>query len=854
LPYRCVNATAQDAANDHRAFGRLELDRSSGALIPRRLPRSIASGGGHEMKFEEAARRVHLGRSILFTGAGFSFGAKSISGKALMDANGLAAELSARVSEPPLPLDVATDAFLEKFEPKELVHEIQSLFTVCEYQDYHRHISQMPWRRIYTTNYDNLIETCLRAEGVNPRSVTLSDSPGKSLDQGIIIHLNGFSERLNSSYWDPDVVLTTTDYLTDKIRTSDWAEVFRSDLSMADSIIFLGYSLYDLDVARILFENPDIVQKTFFVVGETADRATVRKTGRLGTTLTRNVQDIAPLFPEAGSVDAPVASPFPVNLVRAEFTPSASAPNADEVIAFLTKGDLDENLLAKSVLAGKSDYYIPRVEIERIITSVVDGHRRVLIHSDLGNGKSLACLELSISLSVAGYVIYNFSGSTEGIERDFDYLQSLTVEDRSKSVVIIEDALSFADVVKILTVSYPEIVVIATARSSAVETRLQSISETLSDDYIQFELNELEDDEVKELDALLLSHGLWGEKQGWKADRRTGYIERNCNRHLGSVLLSICKSELVVGRLRDLLKQISNYKDPTYASLVVVLLMAYAGKGVSVSQVCEIVQADLFKTSKTQSNELIKEFVHFNNNRVSVKSPIFSQAVLSELIPDHVIVEMIPDIILRLEQLAGHSDFYRPIVRRLMRFGSVERILSNQNKEEKLVSFYENLRSTGVVNQNPQFWLQYAIARMSFKDYSGADRNFDAAFGLVKGRSYDPYQIENQYARFLLESRTETSLWNDYFDAFDRANFIIKTQMRRVDDGDYPYNVATKYLAFIEVRHSEFDQDQLSRISEWCDELLKIADKAPESIKRRGYWRNFRTSMNSTKDYISDIR
>lgn len=806
------------------------------------------------MKFEEAAKRVHLGRSILFTGAGFSHGATSISGKALMDANGLAVELSGRLEESSLPLDLATDQFLEKFGPKDLVQGLQALFTVKDYKDHHRHLSRMPWRRIYTTNYDNLFEECRRADKATPVSLTLSDEPAASLEVGAIVHLNGFAERLSPSYWDPDIVLTTTDYLTDKVRGSPWADVLRSDLSMSDSIIFLGYSLYDIDIGRILFENPDLIKKTFFVVGKRADRPTVLKTGRLGTTLAKDVGDVSDLFPEPGSSEAPVAAPFPVTLSRADFTPAIAAPRADDVISFLTKGDLDEGFLTQSVLDAKSKYYIPRSEIGRIIDEIENGHRIVLIHSDLGNGKSLACLEACVLLSVAGYQVFIFGGSTDGFQNDFDYLQSLGAEARSRVAILIEDALSFADIVKVLMTNFPELTIIGTARSAALTTRLETVDEVFGGDHISFELNDLSDEEAKELDHLLLSHGLWADKQGWRDDRRMRFIMDDCKAHLSTVLLSVCKSSLVIGRLADLLAQISNYKDPAFDSLIAVLLMAYAGQPTTIARICDIVEADLFKTGRAQNNEILNEFVHFEKNKVAVRSPIFAQAVLSELIPDNILVEKIPQTIYRLEQLAGHDDFYKPAIRKLMRFGGIERILGRQDKEQKLVTFYENLRATGVVSQNPQFWLQYAIARMSFKDYEGADRNFDAAFGLVRGRSYDPYQIENQFARFLLESRTETQLWTDYFEAFEKAHEIVKAQMRRIDEGDYPYNVAGKYLPMVEARHKEFDQQQLDRIVEWCDDLLEIATAAPASIKRRGYWKNFNIAMKAVKDIVREVR
>jgi hypothetical protein len=281
------------------------------------------------LNFEEAARRVHLGRSILFTGAGFSFGAQSVCGKPLTDADGLAAELSKEAGEPTaLPLDLAAEQYLSNVgDEKNLVTLLQETFYVKSFQSYHFELSRLPWRRIYTTNYDNLIETCLRS-GANIRTVaTLSDRPSSGLGTGAIVHLNGFIERISSTNWNIDTILTTGQYLTDKFRISPWAEVFRTDLSMSDAVFFMGYSLYDLDVSRILYENPDVIQKTFFIVGDSAKRETILKASRLGVVISRNVGDVSALFPRVGEPDVLTPSPFTAALSRFEVTPALTVPD-----------------------------------------------------------------------------------------------------------------------------------------------------------------------------------------------------------------------------------------------------------------------------------------------------------------------------------------------------------------------------------------------------------------------------------------------------------------------------------------------------------------------------------------------
>jgi hypothetical protein len=180
-------------------------------------------------------------------------------------------------------------------------------------------------------------------------------------------------------------------------------------------------------------------------------------------------------------------------------------------------------------------------------------------------------------------------------------------------------------------------------------------------------------------------------------------------------------------------------------SIIVSLTLAYAGSKVSISQLSEIAQSDVFKFGSTQSDEIVREFFDIEKNRISVRSPAFAQAVLKQAVSDSVVVELLPEIVGRLDRLRQEIKSYDEPLKQMMRFGFIERILvDNNEKEGKLVTYFENIRSTGVGTSNPQFWLQYAIACMSFQSYADAGGHFQTAFGLAKNRGgYDPYQIEN---------------------------------------------------------------------------------------------------------------
>lgn len=273
----------------------------------------------------------------------------------------------------------------------------------------------------------------------------------------------------------------------------------------------------------------------------------------------------------------------------------------------------------------------------------------------------------------------------------------------------------------------------------------------------------------------------------------------------------------------------------------------------NLSQLCEIVEADLFKMGKYQSDVILAEFIDFFAGRVTVRSPTFARSVLKEAISDNLIIDILPTLVSRLDRLSEQNSVYGETIKALMRFGVIEGVLSENDKEAKLVSYYEAIRASGVGLNNPQFWLQYAIACMSFKDYVHADEHFRTAFGAASRRGgYDPYQIENQYARFLLESRTESQHWGDAYEALKEAHSIIARQMASFTEGFYPYRVARLYLSFAEANDVLISRDQKRRIVEWCQNLLLLSGKAPPDIKKSRYWREAQDRLRQTIEYVAE--
>jgi hypothetical protein len=236
------------------------------------------------MDLDSALERALDGESVLFLGAGFSLGATNSRAEPFESGAQFASRLALAMKLPlSTELPDAAEAFMERRGTAALAKEILQSFRATSVAKHHSSIASVPWRRVYSTNYDNVFELASGKSTRPFRAVTLSDRPGDFEQQEpICVHFNGYVERVTSSLGD-ELKLTDASYISASIEASPWSSVFRLDLAMAKSVFFVGYSLVDLDIARILASTEPLQEKTFFIVGPNPSPRTENRAVRYGT-------------------------------------------------------------------------------------------------------------------------------------------------------------------------------------------------------------------------------------------------------------------------------------------------------------------------------------------------------------------------------------------------------------------------------------------------------------------------------------------------------------------------------------------------------------------------------------------
>lgn len=170
----------------------------------------------------------------------------------------------------------ASELYIEKFGETEMVNFLKKKFTVSEITSSHKYMTSLPWKRIYTTNYDNIIEIGYKKNGKNIYPKVLSDSLSSSGDKRkICVHLNGYIDGLSEEKLTKELKLTTDSYDDTDFVNSEWIDLFNTDLQTADAIFFVGFSMKsDLDIERVVSFNPEVKGKSFFIIDVSASRRT----------------------------------------------------------------------------------------------------------------------------------------------------------------------------------------------------------------------------------------------------------------------------------------------------------------------------------------------------------------------------------------------------------------------------------------------------------------------------------------------------------------------------------------------------------------------------------------------------
>lgn len=409
------------------------------------------------------------GGVVLFTGAGFSVGAKNELNEEVPLARGLARKIAEQIGlNDDLPLTLAAEIYNERMsDDRAFLRLIKRSFTVAHATKAQREIASYPWRRIYTTNYDNLIEFVEpRIESLDRERLAFELELGKQ-----IVHLNGSVRSLRDDSSVNDLQITMGHYFDKDLFDTAWASTFRSDLELCHSIVFAGYSMYDPDVSRIVFSDPSLKEKAFIVQRVDLPIHEERWLGRFGAVLKIANDGLSELVSAIRSDGGPrVSNVSPENfselLIGSSSVKDYVMP--EDVAALLERGIFSRAKYEASRVAGSPDYICKRSVVGEVVDAIKNGERNILLHADMGNGKTVvieaACRDIVGRL---GKQVFFFEGGRTALDFDVAALSRMDTD----YVLVFEGFFENQKEIEIFRSQLSNAIILVSERTASFELR-----------------------------------------------------------------------------------------------------------------------------------------------------------------------------------------------------------------------------------------------------------------------------------------------------------------------------------------------------------------------------------------------
>ena len=164
------------------------------------------------MELQQAINYALDGNALLFIGSGFSIGAKKASGEEFASAGLLAKMLCAECGIPDeeqtSDLGLASEIFQSLKSESELVDYLITEFSAVDVNTTQEIIGSVNWKRIYTTNYDNVMELAYAKNKKLTTPVVLSQKPSDFKDKAsLCVHLNGRVDGLTIDKLNNELIL-----------------------------------------------------------------------------------------------------------------------------------------------------------------------------------------------------------------------------------------------------------------------------------------------------------------------------------------------------------------------------------------------------------------------------------------------------------------------------------------------------------------------------------------------------------------------------------------------------------------------------------------------------------------------
>lgn len=729
--------------------------------------------------------------SVLFLGSGFSAGATNIVNDKLPAGQMLLERLAEAIGESPGDHDLKSiaDAFSHRFDMS--IYEIlYNTFTVSSVLDYQREILSLPWARIYTTNYDDMVSL---VKGSSFPIFTFEEDKPRNLPQSFAVYLHGSIRKAREENAESQLILNSKSYDVIARDHPTWFYEFQRDRRTFDGCYFMGFSLSDHHISGLMAAGETSARRTHFVTRNPPNKHFADRAAPYG--------EIAPIGFDGFAALAKTlpTSPKPANpqslesfkfLRRGIDARPLVAPTPVEISNLVTFGNFSQSRFFNTV---SDDSYVTQRSrsVDSVIT-LLRSNRTVLIHSRLGNGKTIFTSILARDASEKGYKCYLWRRAGKRLAQDLEVIRA-----EGRALIIFDDYDAAIDNVERVLASVPEAKFAVTIRSGQQEVRLHEIVDKLPEPMKRVNLDLFDDDDKRQLRDIL-------NRAGARKDDFDEIIRNS--REIRDIVTHLYNHAQIRDNIRISIEAASS---SVVRILALTSLIKWAGVELDDSDLQELADCDVYGELK-KSGGVGSDFLSGTDDRVEMRSALLSEYLIQRILPAKEVLEACY-VISTISTRRRSDRVFRRLAGELMKYSTLKRFLKfHAGVDQYLYKHYARLSNDKAVNDEPLFWLQYAIFMKQTGDIANAGMFLNTAYDRADViKDFKTFQLDTQaLSIYLLEEIASSSPTVERLEKILSKINLIADMISEQSHRQYAIEVVGEIPAFIEARRHALENSE----------------------------------------------
>lgn len=781
------------------------------------------------MTYEESLKYAIEGEAVFIVGSGFSIGAENqFTGdeRHLWVGSQLAKELAKLTDmDSDVQLDIVSQEYIDVYGESQLINYLKEHYTVKKYDDYYKAFARIKNVQVYSTNYDDLLEKVFNDNGNRVKGYNIETDIRKAQKDKMIMHLNGYVRDLQEETLPESFKLSHLSYNNMKFFDTPWYSYLIDELHSAKAIFIIGLSFSsDLDIRRIV-SSEELKEKIFFIERENLSDSNRKFLNKYGRVLLCGIQRFCEDL-SAVTIDNVTEKKvlFYKSFKKANLRNSLLKAEDRDVYELFFNGKEKDGIYKKDENR-RYETLVNREKVSDIITGIREG-KSYIVYSDLGNGKSIFINQI-IDLCPDMEFYFLKQVVNNKILNEIKHLCS----DGKTKVIICDPANLFLDVLKkFADFDLANIRFIFVMRSSMYDNYYNTIYDVIeSMQNIQFmnpiNLDVLTYEELLELDFLISNYGFYGDLAGLSQNRRINYLKNECKSRFQNILLYLFEALHIIERF---VESIGSLKENSELRRILILtfVSGILELGLNLNDYKILLNInDAERIIKRSKN--CGDLLDIERGKVAVKSSIIAKELMmkTDVFSKDEVFQVLISVMQKLDNLYLGSEKYKNAMINLVSCSYISYVFGYQMDSGKLIEYYEKVKELKFCKNNLFFWEQYAIVCVNINQFDRAERYFKTAYALAKqrGRTFSAYQIDNHYARFLLEKQLYYRNNKDSLAVFIEAHRLLnknsEVERSQKNSRYYKFRVARAYKDYYDAFASRYDQPDKDIFLKRCKEM-----------------------------------